>query len=207
MYLIKNVDRHSTDIATGVSTETLTEVSVDTTEIILIRPTIACEQKTYFRWSLLSLRECNVCEPERQNDFLDVKPFVLVLANQIRRHFVRRERIDDQKYVCSSQAIPQKAWGKTKRSNKEETFLSKVFWSKAGTENPDQHFNDFCKRLDFQVFSEPQALYGSSPQWSQLSCKLLHKQLCIIVLDNTATSVVLKNHPWKAVYMPFQFGN
>ena len=26
----------------------------------------------------------NVCEPERQNDFRDVKPFVLMLANQIK---------------------------------------------------------------------------------------------------------------------------
>ena len=92
MYLIENVDRHSTDIATGVSTETLTEVSVDTTEIILIRPIIACEQQTYFRSSLLSLRKINVCEPERQNDFRDVKPFVLMLANQIRRHFSEGEK-------------------------------------------------------------------------------------------------------------------
>ena len=92
MYLIENVDRHSTDIATGVSTATLTEVSVDTTEIILIRPIIACEQQTYFRSSLLSLRKINVCEPERQNDFRDVKPFVLMLANQIRRHFSEGEK-------------------------------------------------------------------------------------------------------------------
>ena len=26
----------------------------------------------------------NVCEPERQNDFCDVKPFVSMLANQIK---------------------------------------------------------------------------------------------------------------------------
>ena len=44
---------------------------------------LACEPQTYFRSSLLSLRN-NACEPERQNDFHDVKPFVLVLANQIK---------------------------------------------------------------------------------------------------------------------------
>ena len=107
MYLIENVDRHSTDIATGVSTETLTEVSVDTTEIILIRPIIACEQQTYFRSSLLSLRKINVCEPERQNDFRDVKPFVLMLANQIRRHFSKK-RLFYPKYFEVKPA--QKIW-------------------------------------------------------------------------------------------------
>ena len=48
MYLIENVDRHTTDIATGVSTETLTEVSVDTTEIILIRPTTSLRTADVF---------------------------------------------------------------------------------------------------------------------------------------------------------------
>ena len=30
------------------------------------------------------LPKINVCEPERQNDFRDVEPFVLMLANQIK---------------------------------------------------------------------------------------------------------------------------
>ena len=32
----------------------------------------------------------SVCEPERQNDFRDVKPFVLMLANQIKGHNTAR---------------------------------------------------------------------------------------------------------------------
>ena len=32
----------------------------------------------------------SVCEPERQNDFRDVKPFVLMLANQIKGYNTAR---------------------------------------------------------------------------------------------------------------------
>ena len=32
----------------------------------------------------------SVCEPGRQNDFRDVKPFVLMLANQIKGHNTAR---------------------------------------------------------------------------------------------------------------------
>ena len=37
----------------------------------------------------------NVCEPERQNDFGDVKPFVLILANQIKGENTARVTTSD----------------------------------------------------------------------------------------------------------------
>ena len=46
---------------------------------------LACEPQTYFRSSLNSLHpKNNVCEHERQNDFCDVKTFVLMFADQIK---------------------------------------------------------------------------------------------------------------------------
>ena len=204
MYLIENVDRYSTDIAPGGVDRELTEVSVDTTEIILIRPTIACEQQTYFRSSLLSLPKINVCEPERQNDFPWRKTFVLMLANQIRRHFLEGEKRQPEIRLLFS--------GYPTKDIEKEQQKKRLFYPKYFEVKPAQKIRTNIAMTSvggyFQVFSEPQALSDSNnPQWSQLNCKLLHKQLCIIVLDNTATSVVLKNHPWKAVYMPFQFGN
>ena len=45
---------------------------------------LACEQQTHFRSSLLFPPKNSVCEPEQQNDFRDVKLFVLMLAYQIK---------------------------------------------------------------------------------------------------------------------------
>ena len=110
----------------GVDRE-FTEVSVDTTEIILIRPTIACERQTYFLSSLLSLRKINVCQPELQNDFRDVKPFVLILANQIRRHFSEGEKRQPEIRLLFT-GYPTKDIVKNKREQqKKRLFSSKVF--------------------------------------------------------------------------------
>ena len=66
MYLIENVDRHSTDIATGVSTEesvdTPYQTHDDTPEIILIRPRkdIVKNKKEQLKKRRFCLKYCEV---------------------------------------------------------------------------------------------------------------------------------------------------
>ena len=52
--------------------------------ILIILDPYGCEQQTHFRSSLLSLRKIASANPSSKTIFRNVKPFVLMLAYQIK---------------------------------------------------------------------------------------------------------------------------
>ena len=106
---------------------------------------VACEPQTYFRLSLRSLRKITPAYPTGKSISVNV--------------IFRRERSDDRKYVCGSQAMTFFPSGKsmqtnkqtnkqTKKNNKQnKTFVLKL--SRAYSDRKNHERNSvFCQIVD-----------------------------------------------------------
>ena len=102
---------------------------------------VACEPQTYFRLSLRSLRKITPANPTGKSISVNV--------------IFRRERSDDRKYVCGSQAMTffpsRKSMQTNKKTNKNnkqnKTFVLKL--SRAYSDRKNHEKNSvFCQIVD-----------------------------------------------------------